>query len=480
MVRAILLAAGKSTRFGTSQTKLSFTLCGQELIAYPLQLLQDLSLKTTVVVGYQKETVINIIQAYRPDVDIVEQPTQKGTGDAVLCTRHLWDADDLLILNGDVPLLEKQQIETLIAQHLKTDATISLLAVPSSDPSRIGYGRIITTQGRTEIIEQRDFRGDLAEPCRLNAGIYLIKRSFLESRLPQLESHAQGELYITDLVKKASDAGKHIEILDVPFESVRGINTLKELAQAEQSKRASLIDYWMSKGVRFTDPQSVHIDLSVTIGPDTTIGFGVQLRNETHIGSQVRVDPFCILDNATIHTGSTLFSHSVISNAEVHTASQVGPFAHVHRGTILQAQTVIGNFVEVSKSTVGKKSKAKHLAYLGQAQIGERVNIGAGTITCNYNGVSKHITTIENSAFIGSNVSLIAPVTIGKEAVVAAGSTITENVPAHALAIARQRQTNKEQYTPRIKAHRLPHLRQYDSFYTYCRYSFWDGKLWTH
>ena len=168
------------------------------------------------------------------------------------------------------------------------------------------------------------------------------------------------------------------------------------------------------QGVRFTDPQSVHIDTTVTIGADSIIGAGVQLRNGTHIGSQVRIDAFCILDNATIHTGANILSHCVISNAEVHTASQVGPFAHVHRGTILQSQTVIGNFVEVSKGTVGKKSKAKHLAYLGQAQIGQQVNIGAGTITCNYNGVSKHTTTIENNAFIGSNVSLIAPVTIGR------------------------------------------------------------------
>ena len=450
MVRAILLAAGKSTRFGTSQTKLSHTLCGQEMIAYPIQLLASLGLKTTVVVGYQKETVSKIVQAYRADIDIVEQTVQRGTGDAVLCTRHLWDAEDLLILNGDVPLLEAHQIETLLAQHRKTGATISFMATQTSDPSCTGYGRIITTEGRIAIIEQRDFTGDSTLPCLLNAGIYLIKRSFLESTLPTLESNGH-ELYITDLIKKASDTNNHIEILTVPFETVRGINTLKELAQTEQSKKASLIDLWMSKGVRFTDPQSVHIDTTVTIGADSTIGAGVQLRNGTHIGSQVRIDAFCILDNATIHTGANILSHCVISNAEVHTASQVGPFAHVHRGTILQSQTVIGNFVEVSKSTVGKKSKAKHLAYLGQAHIGQQVNIGAGTITCNYNGVSKHTTTIKDNAFIGSNVSLIAPVTIGQESVVAAGSTITENVPAHALAIARQRQTTKEQYTPRIK-----------------------------
>jgi bifunctional UDP-N-acetylglucosamine pyrophosphorylase / glucosamine-1-phosphate N-acetyltransferase len=451
MVRAIVLAAGKSTRFGTSQTKLSHTICGQEMIAYPVQLLASLGLKTTVVVGYQKELVTSIVHAYQPQVDIVEQVVQKGTGDAVLCTRHLWDTEDLLILNGDVPLLEKHQIEMLITRHKESKATISFMAAHNSDPSRTGYGRVIISKDRLEIIEQRDFKGDPTEPCLLNAGIYLIKRSFLESALPSLELNGQ-ELYITDLIKKAHGAGHHVEILTVPFDTVRGINTLKELAEAEKSKRASLLEYWMSKGVRFTDPQSVHIDTTVTIGQDTTIGYGVQLLNGSHLGSQVRVDAFCILDSATIQTGAIILSHCVIAHAQVHTAAQVGPFAHVHRGTILHAQAVIGNFVEVSKSTVGKASKAKHLTYLGQAQIGQHVNIGAGTITCNYDGIAKHTTTIENNAFIGSNVALIAPVTVGQEAVVAAGSTITENVPAHALAIARERQVTKGQYTPRIKA----------------------------
>lgn len=450
-LQAILLAAGKSTRFNTSLTKLSFTICGQEMIAYPLRVLANLGIRTTLVVGYQKDVVLDIVEKYGYNIEYIEQTAQKGTGHAVLCTRDFWSADTILILNGDVPLLKEEHITAVIERHQTTDATITFATACNADPSVIGYGRVIEENGSIAIVEQRDFKGDPTIQHRLNAGIYAIKRSFLERELPNLPASPFGEVYITDLIKKASESKERIELIDLPFDYVRGINTLKELWMAEHIKKSDIILHWMQHGVRFAAPQSVHIDLDVTLGADSFIGYGVQLRNATRIGQNVHVDAFSIIDNALIHDEVIIHSHSVISNAEVHTASQIGPFAHVHKETILHPQSVVGNFVEVSKSSLGMKSKVKHLSYLGNAQVGTQVNIGAGAITCNYNGVAKHTTTIKDHAFIGTNASLIAPVTIGEGAIVAAGSAISKDVPDAALAIARAHQINKEQYAPVLK-----------------------------
>ncbi len=449
--QALVLAAGKSTRFSTHLTKLSAPLCGQEMIVYPLKLLKDLSIKTTAVVGYQKELVTTIIKNHNLDVECIEQPTPRGTGHAVLSTRDSWFADTLLILNGDAPLIKPEHIQALMRNHTEKKATISFIAAHNADPSITGYGRVITGNGRIAIIEQREFTGDPEKECRLNAGIYLINRSFLEQTLSSLEPHAQGELYITDLIKKASDQGERIEVIDIPFDFARGINTLKELWVAEHIIKSDLILTMMNKGVRFAAPQSVQIDLDVTIGSDSFIGYGVHLRKGTRIGNNVMIDAFSVLDNAHIHNDVLVHPHSVISNAEIKSGCTVGPFAHIHRNSTLQPQSMVGNFVEVSKSSLGKKSKAKHLAYLGQAQIGEQVTIGAGTITCNYNGVTKNTTTIKDNAFIGSNAALVAPVTVSEGAIVAAGSVITQDVPAQALAIAREKQVNKENYAGRLQ-----------------------------
>ena len=478
-VQAILLAAGKATRFNTSLTKLSFTICGQEMIAYPLHLLSQLNIRTTLVVGYQKEVVLDIVQKHGFSVDYVEQTAQKGTGHAVLCTQEFWEAEHILILNGDVPLIKEEYIQSLIDRHTSTQAAITFITAYNADPSITGYGRVIQDDSGISIVEQRDFKGDPAIHCRLNAGIYLIKRSFLQKTLSTLTPSAHGELYITDLIKKACEQKERVEMIDVAFDYIRGVNTLRELWIAEHIQKSDIILQWMNKGVRFAAPQSVHIDLDVHIGADSYIGYGVQLRNTTRIGHNVHVDAFSIIDNALIHDGALIRSHSVISNSEVHTACQVGPFAHVHRETILHPQSCVGNFVEVSKTSLGQKSKAKHLTYLGNAQIGNQVNIGAGTITCNYNGVSKHTTTIKEGAFIGSNSCLIAPVTVGAQSITAAGSVITQDVPDEALAIARAHQANKEHYAPLLKERYLgaqqnaPQNRvllriPYDSFHTYC------------
>lgn len=426
-------------------------LCGQELIAYPLQLLSSLAIPTTLVVGHKKELILSCAQKYG-SFQHVEQSELRGTGHAVLCSQNYWTSDHILVLNGDAPLLEKEDLALLIERHTQTNAAVSFIAAYNADPSITGYGRVIEHAGTVSIVEQADFKGDTSEHCRLNAGIYLFKRTFLQQTLPTCIPHPpRNEIYLTDLIKKASEQKLPVEIVDIPFDRARGVNTLRELWIAEHIKKSALITDWMSKGVRFSAPQSVHLDTSVTIGPDSTIGYGVQLRGKTLIGNNVHIDAFSIIDNSELHNDVTIQSHTVVSNSHLFAKSIVGPFAHIHKQSIINEQGVIGNFVEVSKSTLGKKSKAKHLTYLGQTEVGTEVNIGAGTIVCNYNGVTKNSTTIKDHAFIGSNSVLIAPVTIGENAMTAAGSVITHDVPDEALAIARERQINKELYVQKFK-----------------------------
>ena len=452
--QAIVLAAGKSSRFSTSSTKLSYTLCGQEMIRYPLNLLRELHLPITMVVGYQQDVVRSIVSKYGYHVEFVEQSAQKGTGHALACTQSSWTHDKLLIINGDTPLVSQEQLLLLLERHRVSGATLSLIASRTNDPEITGYGRIIKDGVAVSIVEQRDFTGDPTDKNNqlLNGGIYLIDRSFVEQELPRIPTHGSGEIFITDLIHAASAAQKHIEILEIPFTHIRGINTLKELQATEGLLRKKLIEQWMAQGVRFIAPESVIVDIDVSIGQDTTIGYGVHLRSGTHIGKKVTIDSFSILDGAHIEDEVTVYSHSVISHSLVHEKAFVGPFARIHRQTTIHQEAVVGNFVELSKTSLGSLSKAKHLTYLGQAKIGKQVTIGAGTITCNYNGVTKHSTTVEDNAFIGSNSALIAPITIGKEAIIAAGSTITESVPNQALAIARQRQVNKPNYAPLLKS----------------------------
>ncbi|MBA3954938.1 bifunctional UDP-N-acetylglucosamine diphosphorylase/glucosamine-1-phosphate N-acetyltransferase GlmU [Candidatus Dependentiae bacterium] len=452
-IQALILAAGKSSRFNTAASKLTFTLCGQEMIAYPVQTLCQLAIPVTVILGYQKEQIRSILEKYTfNNVHYSEQIEQRGTGHAVLSTQKAWHADNILVLNGDMPLINKEIIQELIDTHEQSHATITFVTAHNPDTALGGYGRVIKENGTVAIVEARDFTQDPAEHCCINAGIYLIKRSFLEQELPNLEiNRASGELYITDLIKRASDKKQKIETVNAPFDLVRGVNTLKELWVAEQIKKAEIIHYWMDKGVRFMAAQNVAIDQQVALESDTVIGAGVQLRGTTRIASGCTIDAFSIITNSLIGARSTVLSHSVITNSILEEQVQVGPFAHIHRSSTLKDNSVIGNFVEVSKSIVGAKTKAKHLAYVGQSVIGESVTVGAGTVTCNYNSVSKNTTHVEDNVFIGSNTTLIAPVTLGKDCFIAAGSTITHSVPSEALAIARSRQENKPDYAVKLK-----------------------------
>ncbi len=449
-VQGFILAAGSSSRFKTPTTKLSFKLCGQELITYPVTLLRNFSIPITLIIGHQKEHIQAIFtKAGVAGLTYCEQHEQRGTGHAILCSRTMWYAENILILGGDAPLVTQGVIRDLLETHQASGAALTFVVAHNSDPLLTGYGRVVHDSSGISIIEAQHFVGDTTQHCCVNAGIYLIKREMLEFMLPQLEPNGQtGELYITDLISLISHQGHLVKTITAPFDQIRGINTLRELWIAEHIKRSELIGYWMDNGVRFLTPQTSHIDSTVTIGAGTVIGAGVILTDGTRIGANCSIDAFSVLSNSIIHDNVIVKTHSVISDSEVLSHAHVGPFAHIHNKSTIGERACIGNFVEVTRSSVGLGTKAKHLTYLGDAQLGSHVNIGAGTIIANYDGVYKHQTIINDKAHIGSNNSLVAPLTIGANAVTGAGSVITENVPDNALALGRARQVIKEQYIP--------------------------------
>lgn len=453
-LQAIVLAAGKSTRFNTKKTKLTEKICGRELILYPTKLLESLEIPTTVIVGYQKEVVQETVtKNHKSDITFVEQKQQLGTGHAVVASKALWKKDHLLIMNGDMPLIDEQTIQKLYEKHLETNASITFLIAHNPDPSVGAYGRIVEKDGSIKIVEAKEFEGDITEHCCINAGVYIVNKIFLQNSIDEIKkSEKTEEFYLTDLVDIASKKKCTISTMNAPLDHVRGINTFQELWAAEQIKHSELIRYWMSKGVHFSVAQNVHLSLDVEIGSGTQIGCGVHLLCGTKIGKNCSIQEFTIVKNSTIEDNVTVNSHCVIKDAHIGNNTTVGPYAHVHSQSKVNEESIIGNFVEVKNSTVGKKTKAKHLSYLGDSSVGDNVNIGAGTITCNHNGATKHKTTIKDGAYIGSNNTLVAPVTIEKNAFTAAGSTITKDVEQDALALGRARQVNKKGYAKKLHA----------------------------
>lgn len=452
-VQAVILAAGKSSRFKTGKTKLIEKLCGHEMILYPTKLFTSLNVPVSMVVGFQKELVEETIEKYFKDsVLFVEQTEQKGTGDAIKTSQPTWTKDHILVMNGDMPLVTKEIVEELYVKHKEQDAAISFVTAHNCEPTARNYGRIVKDNDSISIVEAKEFTGDIAENCFINAGVYLIKRTFLEQSMKKLtQSSVTNEWYITDLVKIASEQKLGVATTNAPFDKIRGINTFKELWAAEQILKAEIVKYWMDNGVRFSIAHNVQIDRGVTIGAGSSIGSGAQLLGSTIIGKNCSIGAFSLIKDTSIADNSTIHAHTIVSDTTIGANVTVGPFAHVWENSVLQDESSVGNFVEVKRSTIGKDSKAKHLSYLGDAVIGNSVNIGAGTITCNYDGTGKHRTRIEDNAFIGSNNTLVAPVTIKKKGFTAAGSTITTEVPEGALAIARERQVNKEGYADKLK-----------------------------
>lgn len=407
----------------------------------------------TVVVGHEAEQLQSAL-AHHTDIGFVLQSPQLGTGHAVMQARSVLDGarGTLVLLSGDVPLLSIDTLRALVARHESSAAALTVLTAIVDNPT--GYGRIVRDGDQVvRIVEHRDATEDERAIREINSGIYAFDLEPLFPALSQIASNnAQGEYYLTDLVAISRSQGRSVAAMTVSRpEEIMGINNRVELTAMSKKVWLARNEALMASGVTLEDPATTYVDDDVVVGSDTVIRPGVTLQAGTRIGSGCVIHSGVRIANSTIADRVVVLDNCVITGALIAEGAQIGPFAHVRPGSEICRNARVGNFVELKKTRLGVGSKASHLAYLGDATIGDKVNIGAGTITCNYDGVHKNPTVIEDGVFIGSDTQLIAPVTVGREAYVAAGSSITKDVPAGALGIARSKQENKEGWATRKK-----------------------------
>ncbi len=440
---AVILAAGKGTRMKSRIPKVLHPLAGLPMIHYPIELARSLGADPiVVVVGYAAQSVQQALDGY--GLRFVVQDPQLGTGHALGFARVLLEegVKDLLILSGDVPLLTEETLRAMVSCHRSHRGALTLLCGRMEDPT--GYGRILRDgKGRVvRIVEEKDATDEERAIQEVNAGVYCAKARPLFRALEGLSrDNVQGEYYLTDAVEILASEGVETYETSNPEEFL-GINDRMELAHAEEVLQWRLRRHWMREGVTLRDPDSVYLDWRAVIGRDTVLGPNVEVRGGSRIGENCRIEAGCVLEDVELEDEVTVRPWCVIQGSRVEAGSTIGPFAHIRPGSRIGPSARIGNFVEVKNSRVGRGTKAAHLSYLGDAEVGEDVNIGAGTITCNYDGRFKHRTVIEDEVFVGSDTQLVAPVRVGRGALIGAGSTITKDVPAEALAVARARQVN--------------------------------------
>jgi bifunctional UDP-N-acetylglucosamine pyrophosphorylase/glucosamine-1-phosphate N-acetyltransferase len=448
MLAVAVLAAGKGTRMKSALPKVLQPLAGATLVERVLASAANLQPdRRLLIVGHQADRVEEQLAAIGGLEFVLQQP-QNGTGHAVQQLLPVLQGfeGELLVLNGDVPLLRAETIESLVNGHRQSGADVTLLTARLEDPT--GYGRVfVDADGKVSaIVEHRDCSEEQRSNNLTNAGIYCFNWQALAEVLPKLSTdNDQGELYLTDTVAMLPLA-MHVEVADP--DEVNGINNRKQLAQCEAVLQQRLRDQWMAEGVTFVDPGSCTLSEDCRFGRDVVIEPQTHLRGSCRIGDNCRLGPGSLLDNAELGNDVSVL-HSVVREATVGNGVAIGPFAHLRPAADIADGCRIGNFVEVKKSQVGAGSKINHLSYIGDASLGENVNVGAGTITANYDGVRKHRTVIGEGSKTGANSVLVAPVTLGSKVTVGAGSTITKDVPDGALAIGRAKQLSKEGWADR-------------------------------
>jgi bifunctional UDP-N-acetylglucosamine pyrophosphorylase/glucosamine-1-phosphate N-acetyltransferase len=403
--------------------------------------------------------LINAYLGDKPKIQAVIQEPQLGTGHALLQVEPVLagQTGTVVLLSGDVPLLSPSTLRSLVDTHLSSKAAATVVTATVERP--YGYGRIVRIGGEVaRIVEERDASPAEREIKEINSGIYAFELAPLFEALRSIGAqNAQGEYYLPDLVAIYRRRRRPVATWTVSSPSqIRGINSRSELAEVSHMVRQQKNEELMAAGVTLVDPATTYVDVDVQVGQDTVIHPGVHLEGSTRIGAACEIHAGVRIVNATVGDRVTILNHCLIVDSEVGSGCQVGPFAHLRPDSVLGDGAKVGNFVELKKATLGAGAKANHLSYLGDATIGAGANIGAGTITCNYDGTRKHQTTIGEGAFIGSDSTLVAPVTIGDHAYVAAGSAITANVPPGALAVARSRQENKEGWVAKRKAAEPP------------------------
>ena len=450
----LILAAGQGTRMRSSRAKVLHRLAGLPLIEHVLRAASALTPDSTgVVVGHVADQVRAGLADYG-SLGFVLQTEQLGTGHALLQAESLLGGrrGSLVVLSGDVPLIRPETLRRLVETHERTDAAVTMLTATVARP--YGYGRIVRKDRRlSHVVEERDASDAQRRLKEINSGIYAFDLAPLFDALRGIPpSGAVSEIDLPGLVTVYRRRGLGVETVEVENpDEVRGINSQTELAEVRQIVRQRKNEELMAAGVTIEDPATTYVDTDVTVGPDTVIHPGVILEGRTTIGARCELHTGVRIVDSTLGDDVLINNHCVIQGATIAQDARVGPFAHLRPQTVVGNAARIGNFVETKKTSLGDRSKANHLTYLGDATIGSGVNVGAGTITCNYDGGEKHPTTIGDRVFIGSGTELIAPVTLGDDAYVAAGSSITNDVPAGALGVARGRQINKEDWVTRRK-----------------------------
>ncbi len=453
-LHVVILAAGKGTRMKSALPKVLHPVAGSPMIEYVLRAAATLDPRSiTVIVGHDARRVKTALE--RPGLTFVVQRPQRGTAHALLsASRRLEGSRGTLVcLSGDVPLLRAATLSDLLTRHTRQKAAMTVLSAVLTDPS--GYGRVVRAADEVaRIVEERDATPEERAIREVNAGVYAFRLEGLFEALRRLAAtNAQREYYLPDLVAAYRERGLLVQSANVTTpDEILGINSRAELAEASRHVRHAKATELMAAGVTIEDPSTTYIDESVSVGADTVLHPAVFLEGTTVVGCGCHIHSGARIVDSTIGDGAVVLNHCVISNATIGQGARVGPFAHLRPGTLLNDTARVGNFVELKKTVLGRGSKSMHLAYLGDAVIGEGVNIGAGTITCNYDGASKHVTTIEDGVFIGSDTQIVAPLTVGKDAYVGTGTTLREDVPAGALAVSAGKQRNIEGWVARRRA----------------------------
>lgn len=455
MIGAVVLAAGKGTRLRSSRPKVLHTVAGRSLLGWALAALEPLGLdRVVVVVGHEAGAVATEAEAIGPKglVTVVQEP-QNGTGHAVRVAAEAGALDDLeevLVLPGDVPALSAESLMAL--RDARGDAPAAVLTTHLADPT--GYGRIVRDgDGRVSaIVEHRDATAEQRTIDEVNTAVFAFARADLVQALGRLGTdNAQGEEYLTDTVAMLAPVAAH----QAPAEDVAGVNDLAQLAEVEAVLRRRILTAHMAAGVRIVDPATTYVDADVLLDPDTTLLPGTMLEGATSVARGAVVGPHCRLRDTEVGQDATV-TFTVATDTIIGPRATVGPYTHLRPGTVLGPDTKAGGFVEIKKAVVGEGSKVPHLSYVGDATIGRKVNLGAGTVTVNYDGYNKHHTTIHDHAFVGSDSMLVAPIEVGEGAYVGAGSTVTTDVPADALVVERAKARTIDGWAARHRARNTP------------------------
>ncbi|MGE8207418.1 bifunctional UDP-N-acetylglucosamine diphosphorylase/glucosamine-1-phosphate N-acetyltransferase GlmU [Heyndrickxia sp. NPDC080065] len=449
---AVILAAGQGTRMKSKLYKVLHPVCGKPMVEHVVDQISKLKMnKMVTIIGHGADLVRAKLEG---KTTFALQEKQLGTAHAVIqADKELAEEDGVtVVVCGDTPLIQAETIEALMNHHEEQKAVATILTAYTDQPE--GYGRLIRNkEGFVErIVEHKDASEEERKVKEINTGVFCFNNKALFSTLKKVSNdNAQGEYYLPDVIEILKNQGEIVSAYQTnDMEETLGVNDRVALANAEKIMRKRINTFHMKNGVSIIDPEQTYIELDVTIGADTVIYPGTILSGQTVIGEDCMIGPNSEIKDCIIRNGTSV-RHSVAHNSAIGENVQIGPFAHIRPNSNIDDDVKIGNFVEIKKASFGKGSKASHLSYIGDAEVGSNVNIGCGSITVNYDGKNKYLTKIEDGVFVGCNSNLVAPVTIGKNAYIAAGSTITEDVPGDSLSIARARQVNKENYVNKLK-----------------------------